>query len=383
MDIQTYRKILRLIIIANLIFFGLSNYMLLLKIISYIIALFSPFILGGCIAFVLNIPMTFFEKKLFNHSKKPNVNRAVSILFTLLLFLLGIVVIISIIIPEIINSVNEVSSDFPDLINKLFAFFESKNINLKELLGYYMPNGFDINNFDPKIILSKISLNNTSGTLMSIFNATTTVFSSVLNFLLGFIFAMYILAGKENLGERTTKLIRKVFGEQKADKILDFANLVYKSFANFISGQGTEAIILAAMFFVTMMILGIPKALPSAAVIGVFSLVPIFGAFFGFLYSLLTIVIIEPTKAVWFIALFLVLQQVEGNLIYPRVVGKSVGLPGMWVLVAVTIGASVAGINGIIIGVPMASVIYTLVSNFIDKDKLIEKKPQENDDKAN
>lgn len=327
--------------------------------------------------------MTFFEKKLFNHSKKPNVNRAVSILFTLLLFLLGIVVIISIIIPEIINSVNEVSSNFPDLINKLFAFFESKNINLKELLGYYMPNGFDINNFDPKIILSKISLNNTSGTLMSIFNATTTVFSSVLNFLLGFIFAMYILAGKENLGERTTKLIRKVFGEQKADKILDFANLVYKSFANFISGQGTEAIILAAMFFVTMMILGIPKALPSAAVIGVFSLVPIFGAFFGFLYSLLTIVIIEPTKAVWFIALFLVLQQVEGNLIYPRVVGKSVGLPGMWVLVAVTIGASVAGINGIIIGVPMASVIYTLVSNFIDKDKLIEKKPQENDDKAN
>lgn len=365
MDNQSYKKILKLIIIANILYFSLHNLSLIGSIIRHIINLFIPFITGICIAFILNIPMTFFEKHLQKYMKKKSA-RMPAIFITIFVFIIVINLIISMIIPEVVNSFNELRTNLPYALKNIQGFLENPdNIIVKNISKL----GLDFTNIADTISngLKDASFLDAGNTLQSIFSITTSVFSTMMNTFLGIIFAIYMLSQKEVLIKQVKSLILAVFGDEQAEKIIDFFKIVSSSFAKFIAGQGKESTILGFLFLISMTLLRLPKAVPISAIIGVFSLIPLFGIMIAFVYAVLSLLIISPIKALWFAILFVILQQIEGNLIYPRVVGKSVGLPGILVLLSITISGGIAGFLGMIIAVPTMSVIYTLVSRFVMK----------------
>ena len=192
-------------------------------------------------------------------------------------------------------------------------------------------------------------------------SVASSIIGGLANTVLGMIFAIYVLLQKEKLSAVCKKLLYAWLPEHPVDTVVEVARLVQKTFSNFISGQCLEACILGLMFFISMSLFRMPYAAVISMLIAVTSLIPIFGAFIGCILGAFLILISNPMQAVWFIVLFLVLQQIEGNLIYPHVVGNSVGLPSIWVLVAVTTGASTMGVLGMLINIPLFSVIYTLL----------------------
>lgn len=366
MDNKIYKNILKLIIIANILFFSLSNIGLIFNMVQHILNLFFPFILGICIAFILNIPMKFFEKLIKKIVKKEKSARMSAIFITILVFIIIINLIISMIIPEIVGSLNELRINLPPTFEKTKDFFENPN---NPIITNFSKLGLDFASFIDSIFksLKDSPIFNTANTIQSIFSITTSVFSTVMNTFLGLIFAIYILSQKEKLISQVKALLLAVFGKKKSDKILDFFNIVSDSFAKFIAGQGTESTILALLFLISMTIFKLPKALPISAIIGVFSIIPLFGVMIAFVYAFLSILIVSPVQAMWFAILFIIVQQLEGNLIYPRVVGKSVGLPGILVLLSITVIGKLAGFLGMILAVPTMSVIYTLACMFVKK----------------
>ena len=194
---------------------------------------------------------------------------------------------------------------------------------------------------------------------------TTSIFSAAVNFVLALVFSLYVLAQKETLSRQVTKTMRALLPEKKAAWLMDLAALTNKTFSNFITGQLTEAVILGSLCFVGMVLFKMPYASVVSVLIGFTALIPIFGAFIGIIIGAFLILLISPVKAFWFVIFILVLQQIEGNLIYPRVVGKSVGLPGIWVLAAVTVGGNAFGLVGMLLSVPVCSVLYALLRQLV------------------
>jgi len=206
----------------------------------------------------------------------------------------------------------------------------------------------------------------------SVGNAVSSVASGVASTLIGFAFSVYVLFKKEALGVQARQVTYALFSKPHADKILDVASLSYRTFANFIKGQFLEACILGCMFFITMSIFRLPYALMISVMIAITALIPVFGAFLGCGIGFLLILVVSPKEAFLFVALFLILQQIEGKLIYPHVVGSSVGLPSVWVLMAITVGAEIMGVAGMLLFVPFCSVLYALFRRFI-LDRLANK----------
>ena len=205
----------------------------------------------------------------------------------------------------------------------------------------------------------------------SIFNTTigvtTSVFVGLFNFILGFVFAIYLLMQKEKIGGQFKRLLYAYIKKERVDKFLSVMSLAQNAYSRFVTGQLTEAVIIGVLCFIGMLIFSMPYATLISTLIAFTALIPMIGAFIGTAVGALLILMVDPIKALWFIVFIIVLQQFESNLIYPRVVGKSIGLPGIWVLTAVTIGGSLFGILGILLSVPLCSVIYTLLSNAIEK----------------
>ncbi|EHL17831.1 hypothetical protein HMPREF9630_01356 [Peptoanaerobacter stomatis] len=362
MDNCSYKKILKLIIIANLLFFSLANLTNIYNIVGNILNLFIPVIVGICIAFILNIPMMFFEKLIGRIIRGQGTYRFQAIFITIIVFIFSIYFITSMIIPEIANSINEISTKL-NSVDSVESF-----LKLHGNLKIFDNIGIDISSMIDSAVnfIKKSSVLYASTTIQSILSLTATFFSGLISLFIGIVFSIYILAQKENLIEQAKRLILAIFGNERSEHIVEFFKVVNTSFSGFIAGQGTESVILGFLFLISMSLLGIPKAIPISAIIGVFSLVPLFGVAIACVYGVLSIVIVEPIKALWFLILFLILQQLEGNLIYPRVVGKSVGLPGIWVLFAITVIGGFAGFLGMIVAVPTMSVIYTLVERFVN-----------------
>ena len=209
--------------------------------------------------------------------------------------------------------------------------------------------------------------NGAGSVLTSTFSVARTVINYLVNFFIGFVFACYILLQKEKLSRQIKKVLYAFLPEKAVQKTLDVASLSYRTFSNFVTGQCLEAVILGTMFFVVMSIFQFPYALLIGVVIAFTALIPIFGAFIGCVIGAFLILVVNPMKALMFIILFLVLQQIEGNLIYPHVVGGSVGLPSIWVLLAVTVGGSLMGVLGMLIFIPLFSVLYALFREFVYK----------------
>lgn len=369
---DSIKKIMGLIAFAIFLYVGLQNTKMVSSALRYVVGLISPFLIGGCIAFILNVPMRFFESKLFPAIKpvaaknRKKLRRILSLLLTLTVVLGVIVFVVFMVAPELYQSFAAIGRELTQFSNRVPQMLEEARARLPMFAEEIDKISADLLNVDWKQVgqVVKDFLQN-SNFLSSTVSIATSVVSGVANTIIGLVFAIYILLQKENLGRQFRRLFYALFPEKGVDRFLEVCDLTSASFNSFLSGQCLEAFILGMMFFISMSVLKMPYALVIAILIGVTALIPIFGAFIGCIVGAFLILIANPMQALWFIILFLVLQQIEGNVIYPRVVGGSVGLPSIWVLVAVTLGASIAGVLGILFAIPVVSVVYTLLREYV------------------
>lgn len=361
---KTVRTIIGLIVLTLLLAAGLQKIESVWGAFNFVIGLVFPFILGACLAFLLNIPMSVIERHLFSEKrvkgpKMRRMARPLSLVLALLLVLLIIVVVIFIIVPAIADTVVTLTNSVPGFIEQVQEWATGLAGSYPDIAKQIMNLSIDWGKFGTEIIdfLQK----GVTSFVGSTFNVASNIASGVVNFSLGFIFALYVLLQKEKLGAQFRKLFYAYLPEKVTDKLLEVCYLSNSTFSSFVTGQCTEAVILGTMFVVVMLICRLPYALMIGVLIGFLSLIPIFGAFIGCFVGAFLILMVNPMQALWFIVIFLIIQQIEGNLIYPHVVGGSVGLPSIWVLVAVTIGGGAMGITGMIITIPLCSVCYTLL----------------------
>ncbi|SER00384.1 Predicted PurR-regulated permease PerM [Lachnospiraceae bacterium NE2001] len=362
-----------LLIIAFFAFYHIEKIWAALK---NLVNVFMPFILGAAIAFVLNVPLRWIERGLFKDREKYSgrrwngLRRALALVITILgaLILLGL--LLYMVIPQLADTVSQLVRQIPSGIRNISAWAEdtfNKYPVVQEIIEQLAESWQEI--LESLTSSIKTTVN---GALEGGINAVTGIVSGVVNFLIGFIFSLYILVQKEKLGIQAKKILYAFFDDRFVKEMLEVAELASKTFSNFISGQCVEAMILGLMFGVSMLIFGLPYASLISVLIGALSLIPIVGAFIGCGIGVLLILLVSPMKALIFLILFLVLQQIEGNLIYPKVVGSSVGLPGIWVLVSVTVGGTLFGVKGMVVVIPLVSVCYALFRRYIYK-KLEEK----------
>ncbi|MGN0329042.1 MAG: AI-2E family transporter [Lachnospira sp.] len=353
------------------VYLALNNINGILGTVSYFAGLIMPFIVGGVIAFVFNVPMKAIEKglnKLVDKKckrKHPKVVRLAAYLLTLVAIVAVIAGAILVVVPELVSTISQLISQIPNAVNNLINWLELKLSSFPE----YEEKIKNITiNWDSILAnaMSFLSVG-TRGIINGGIGAISGLFSGITNFFIGFVFSVYVLFQKERLSAQCKKLMYVLLSESKADRIVEVMRLTNTTFSNFLSGQCLEACILGCLFVVTMLILRLPYALLIGIIIAVTALVPIVGAFIGCAVGAVLIMIDSPLKALIFIVVFLILQQIEGNLIYPHVVGNSVGLPGIWVLVAVTIGGNLFGIMGMLTFIPISSVCYALLRTFVNK----------------
>lgn len=369
LDKETLKKLRLLILFTLLVFIGIWKFEAVSKTIFFIGGILAPFLIGAAIAFILSVPMTRIEKTMFHLSQKTLPDdirrkrekqlRPFSLILTLLFVIAIFALAVLVIFPELGRTFSSlgktIQAKLPIILQKAEMF-----LNNHPELSYLIGN-IDL---DWQNMLHKaISFLQSGATLVlgSAFQVAHGIFSGIATFFISFVFACYILIQKENLARQCKKVLYAYLKEHQAKRVLEIAALTHRTFANFLTGQCLEAVILGTMFFVAMTIFRFPYALLVGVLIAITALIPIFGAFIGCVVGAFLILMVSPMQALGFIVLFLVLQQLEGNFIYPHVVGGSVGLPSIWVLVAVTVGGSLMGIVGMLIFIPMLSVLYTLL----------------------
>ncbi|MBQ3562984.1 MAG: AI-2E family transporter [Clostridia bacterium] len=361
------KRIIFIIFAAAAIFWAVMNYAIVISAIRWIIGVFSPLILGASFAFVINLLLRPIERGwdwlFLRKGDSPiakKLKRPVSIFISIILTLGAIVAIFFIIIPEVTRTLRTIIDALPDYFEELKAWWKG----ISDFLAEYSIILPELE-FESSSIIAKLTeLVTTSGE--SIFNqtinTTTAIVSAIFNVFIGFAFCIYLLAGKERLIGQSKRTLIAAFSEKKAKRIFSFFSRVNDSFSHFVTGQVLEAIILGLLCFIGMLILGLPYASVVSVLVGVTALIPILGAYIGTAIGAFLILVESPIKALWFVLFIIVLQQLEGNLIYPHVVGKSVGLPGIWVLAAVTVGGNIYGVMGMLVSVPVCSVIYVYLS---------------------
>lgn len=371
-----FKQIVLLIFITLLIYTGMQNISVIFFGILYLLNISFPFILGACLAFVINIPMNFFELRLFcrlkNNKVTEKLKRPLSLILSFLIIIAVIAFVIMMLIPQLTKTFVSIGKTIQIAIPKFINFINHHfdKTTLSSMVNEKLSE-IDVNNIIDTI--SKfIKSSSQSKILSTTMNAAKSFVSSVVNIIIAIIFAIYILLQKEKLNSQINKVLKAFFNDKVYNRIYKICHISYISFKNFITGQCFEAIILGSMFFVTMLIIRLPYALLVSILIAFFALIPMVGAFIGFILSFLLILMVSPIKSIEFIVLFIILQQIEGNLIYPKVVGNSVGLPSIWVLVAVTLGGNIFGVAGILLFIPISSVMYSLFREYINQ-KLIKK----------
>ena len=365
---MSIKKIRELIVFTALLVVALWKFDVVLGVLKTIWDIIFPFVLGGAIAFLTNVPMSFLEKKIFENVKKKNkivrkLKRPISLILTIVLVVGVIALVMFGVIPQLTRTMGTLVTSINDFIPQMQSWIGEFFHNNQEIM-----NLVDQIEFDPdQAIKWGISLlGNGAGNMMNTtMSAVGSIVSGVATFFIAFSFACYILFQKEKLHIQIRKVFFAFLPRQKADAFLKVCSLTYRTFANFLAGQCLEAVILGSMFVVTLSILRMPYALLIGILIAFTALIPIFGAFIGCAVGSFLIFMVSPQQAILFVIVFLVLQQIEGNLIYPHVVGESVGLPSIWVLAAVTIGGNLMGIVGMLVFIPLLSVLYTIFREFV------------------
>lgn len=349
-------------------------------VISGAISLLSPFIIGFCMAYVVNLllrPLERFWMWIWHKAKRQKliskIKRPLCLTLSFLVVLGVIFAIVFMIIPALKDTVVSFANKVPQYAKTveswyyaLVDFLENYNFELPEI-------SLDINKITD-FAKSMIS-NYGSNVLDTTVNVTASIVSAIVDIVLGLVFAIYLLAQKEKLGNQTRRAATAILGPERSKRVVDFTALTNSVFTKFVTGQLTEACIIGVLCFIGMSIFKMPYAGIISILVGFTALVPIFGAFIGTAVGAFLILLESPIKAVWFVVFIIILQQLEGNLIYPRVVGKSVGLPGIWVLTAVTVGGGLFGVLGMLFSVPICSVLYVIFREFVNK-KNNEYKPE-------
>lgn len=339
------------------------NYRRVLAIIGIGFHMVFPFILGAAIAFILNVPMRFIEGHL--QIRKGHLKRILSLSLTVLAVAGVLLLVFFVVTPQLLETFRILQESIPVFFAGAESWLEQIFASDPEILAM-----IQTIQIDWKGLFSQVMgfLKNGAGSVLSgTISAAVSIVNGVTAFGIGFIFALYILLQKENLGRQMRKLICAFCPEAAARKIFQVAALTERTFSSFLTGQCMEAVILGIMFFVTLLVLRLPFALLIGVLIAFTALIPIFGAFIGLVAGAFFMLVTDPMDALVFTAAFFILQQVEGNLIYPHVVGGSVGLPSIWVLVAVTIGGSAFGIVGMLVFIPLCSVLYALLREEVNR----------------
>lgn len=334
--------------------------------IGTVIEIITPIIMGIVLAFLFNILMVKYEKLLFKKDIKKGVQikglkRALSIFLTILTVLLILTLVVVLLIPELFNSIKLLIDNIGNYTEELRNFGKEMATQNELFANAYS-----------EFMSSWISISEKLGNWFieispSLFSGVVGVFGSIFNFVLGIVFAIYLLYQKEKTLLNLKKTLYAFVKKTHADKICEVAKTTLKTFTNFVGGQLTEAIILGTLCTLGMLALGMPYAVLIGVVVGITSLIPMFGAYLGAIPSAFLLLMEDPILAVIFIVFLIILQQFEGNVIYPKVVGASVGLTGFWILLAVVIGGAIGGVMGILIGVPLCSVIYYLLRDEVNK----------------
>ena len=328
----------------------------------------SPFILGAVLAFILNVPMRAFERHL-KWIKQDGLRRTVAILLTFVALAVVIAGVCWLLIPQLSETIQTLIPKITEFFLGIEAKFQEVLNENPELLEWVYANT-DLESFDwAGLIQQAMTILKNSVTLIAsgAFSAVGNVASAVVDAVIGLVFALYCLARKEILARQGRRLIYALLSEQTCDEIVRILRLTNSTFSNFISGQCLEACILGCLFAISMAIFRMPYISLISVLIAVTALVPLVGAFIGCILGSFFILVNDPLQAVFFVIMFLVIQQIEGNLIYPKVVGTSIGLPGMWVLVAVTVGGDLMGVGGMLLMIPVSSVLYTLAREYTNK----------------
>ena len=325
-------------------------------------AVFQPITVGLCIAFVLNVLLNFFEKTLLRGLKRPRTQglcRALGVLLTLIAAL-GIVALVTLVVsPKLGECENLVIRALPQSAGELAEWLRSSLARLS---------------LAPEQIESAVAkLDTLADELLrwieaeyamlagTVLNVTSTLLSFVFDLLLSLIIAIYVLLQKEQIGRAASRVMEAYFPKKLRERVWNVSRLSYSAFSNFVRGQLIEAVILGALCYLGLLILRIPNAPVVGLLVGVTALIPIFGAWIGGGLSAFLILLVDPGKVILFVVFLLILQQVEGNLIYPRVVGSAIGLPGLLVLCAVLVGGNIGGVAGMLMGVPVVAVLYELL----------------------
>ena len=361
---KTRKDIIIIISYIALVIFALVNFSKILAFLGKVISIFSPFLLGIILAFVLNVLNNFIEKKIFGKIKPSKIwnkiKRPLCITLSLILVFLTIFFVMNLLIPQLKNSASLFTDTLPaykeDIIGILNKFDVDESTVNK--VGEYLDN------------FGKVITDYIKGNSKDVITVTTEVATSVVNIIskgiITLVFAIYMIAQKETLSRQINKVMKAYLKPKTINKINTVGTLANKTFSNFVTGQCLEALIFGSLVFVGMLIFRFPYASTIGVLLGFTALIPIFGAFIGTAIGFILIMMVSPVKAILFVVFIIVLQQTEGNLIYPRVVGKSIGLPGMWVLLSVTVGGSIGGILGMLIATPLCSLLYALFTKMVN-----------------
>ncbi len=365
---KTLRNVFLLIAAGILLYWILHETERVKSVFGVISGIFSPFALGAGLAFVLNVPMRAFER-MFKKVENARLRRVLAVLLTFLSLAVILVGVFWLLIPQLVDTVKAL---FPALIRfagNAEAYAEDMLQQNPELLEWVVANT-ELDNMDWTAVIEKAwsVLSNSLSTILSgAFSAITSVFGAIFNFVIAFVFALYCLFQKETLARQGRKLLYAFVPERYSDQVVRILRLTSATFSNFLSGQCIEVCILGGMFAIVMAICRMPYIPLISVLIAITAFIPYIGAFVGCVVGAFLIFVDNPLQAVLFVGLFLVIQQIEGNVIYPRVVGNSIGLNGMWVLIAISVGGGLFGVGGMFLMIPIASVLYTLAREVTNK----------------
>lgn len=370
------RPIIGYILLIAALILGIQNITVVVTVLQTVAGVLQPLILGAVIAYILNILMKKLEKIYFPKSKNRLINktkRMVCIILSLLLVIGILGLVMGLVLPELVGAFAVIAESVPVYYEKLVAWLMTYSDKFPVIEEYI--NGLQL---DWSQITKNLVMYATSG-VGGIFNSAISVVSvvvgGIVNFVIALIFAIYLLAGKEKLSAQLKRVLAAYLSEKKRAQLAQMVAVADNTFSCFIVGQCTEAVILGSLCTIGMWILRFPYAPMTGAFIGVTALIPVAGAYLGAGVGAFMIMTVDPMKALLFLVFIVCLQQLEGNLIYPKVVGSSVGLPALWVLAAVTVGGGINGIFGMLLGVPIAATLYKLIGmdvrKKVDKQKAV------------
>lgn len=367
------KKIIMIALGLIIFYLAIKNIAVVISYIGTFISFFTPFILGAALAFIINVPMTKIEGFLFKKvSENPKtrlqrcaktLKRPVSMLIALVL-VFGVIVIAGIIIvPQVASGLESLAEALPGAMDRLQDWI-STNANKIDIVENLM-NKIDIDLDSVGRELANIAKGWATAMLDSGFSTVSNIVNGIFEFVIGLVFAIYILLQKEKLGRQGKQIVYATFTEKTADKIMYITGMTRDVFKGFISGQCVDGIINAILFFIILTILGIPYAVMISIFSGFMAMIPIIGSFIGAGVGVIIVLIMDPSQVLYFIIMYIIVQQIDGNVIYPLIAGNSMGLPSIWVLMAVTVGGSMMGILGMILFIPICSVLYQLTRHYV------------------